>query len=436
MSIDAISFRLTALCVAMAAASPGWAKDTVIHREAGERALVAVDPTDPNRLAVAGPAKDCESGKAIHHSADRAKTWKSLCSPTDGYVQDETPSFAFDPNGGWLATQVGHFDESMAVDVWRSADDGKSWSISTVDGPYSSHGYVYDARVHVDASPHSPHRGSVYVSYVWSDVADGNQSRVSYSRDGGSHWTRVGATPYDEGLKLGAGSLAIDRGGRLVLGYSICQWGDDLNCEGSASVRLVRSDDGGVSWSPPVTIADRDLPGGRGGAPLPGTDVKVSTAPSVAVDASSGPRQGELYVAMTKSIGDRWQVVMAHSEDDGKTWSRAQPVSAVSADQFAPSVSVDRRGNMAVTWLDRRNDASGVRYQPMIAFSSDGGRSFGEPRALDKDLTDPALLPEGYMGAGISHAWTGHGVQTVFPGVGGGVGGSERLTLRVSPSRP
>lgn len=436
MSIDTIPFKLAALSLAVAAAAPCWAKDAVIYREAGERALVAVHPDDPDRVAVAGAAKDCASGKAIHHSADRAKSWRTLCSPTDGYVQNETPSFAFGADGAWLATQVGRLDESMAVDVWRSIDEGQSWSISTVDGPYSTHGYVHDARVHVDASPDSPHRGSVYLSYIWSDVADGSQTRVAYSRDGGSDWTRVEATPYDEGLKLGAGSLAIARNGRLYLAYSICDWGDGRDCAGSSRVRLVRSDDGGAHWGRPVTVADGGLPGDPGGIALPGTNVTVATAPSLAVDASHGPRKGELYVALTKSIGGRLQVATARSEDDGKTWSRPQPVSAAPGDQFSPTVSVSRRGELAVTWLDRRHDASGVRYQPMIAFSSDGARTFGEPRTLDQDLTDPGLSAEGYMGTSVSHAWTGQGVQTVFPGVGSGAGGSERFTLRVSPAKP
>ena len=120
-----------------------------------------------------------------------------------------------------------------------------------------------------------------------------------------------------------------------------------------------------------------------------------------------------------------------------RAWGRhalfpQQPVSAAPGDQFMPTVSISRGGEMAVRWLDRRNDAAAVRYQPMIAFSTDGGRSFGEPTPLDKDLTDPALHPRNYMDASISHVWDGRSVQSAFQAVGQ----QERLTLRVTQSKP
>jgi hypothetical protein len=431
---NANTFRwLAVLGVAGSVALPCWAKDVAISREGGGRALIAVHPREPDRLGISGLASQCESTIAVHVSTDRGTSWTPRCMPDNGYSMYERPSVAFHPNGTLLATHTGEDELGSALFLWRSPDDGLTWKKSFVDSPYSSHGSVSDAHVHVDDRPDSPHRGSIYLSYRWTDVSDGDQTRVAYSRNGGRDWTLQGATSFDDRNNMGPASLAIGRDGKLYLAYSKCTlWLPDEGCIGSATVRMVRSDDGGVTWSAPTIVADKGLPPDSEGMTLPNTNVRAAMDPSLAVDASSGPRKGELYAALTALIDGRLQVVITRSEDGGTTWSPQQPVSAAPGDQFMPTVGISRRGEMAVTWLDRRNDAAAVRYQPMIAFSTDGGRSFGEPTPLDKDLTDPALHPRSYMDASITHVWDGRSVQSAFQAVGQ----QEQLTLRVTQSKP
>ena len=72
---------------------------------------------------------------------------------------------------------------------------------------------------------------------------------------------------------------------------------------------------------------------------LPHTNVKAAMDPSLAIDASSGPRKGELYAALTALIDGRLQVVITRSEDGGTTWSPQQLVSAAPGDQFISDLS-------------------------------------------------------------------------------------------------
>ncbi|WP_374568023.1 sialidase family protein [Ideonella sp.] len=427
-----MKIRLAALALGVAgAAGPAWAKDTLVYREGRGRTLMAVDAQRPDHLAISGHVSHCKTGQAVHVSADAASNWALHCLPEvgDWYWMVQTPSVTFDAAGGLLAAGavLGDADTS-ALFVTRSADQGATWDPwRYVASPSSTHGGLTDAYVHVDDRPNSPYRGTTYVTYTaWEE--EGAQIRVAVSPNGGSSWQSHKAMPTFEG-PVSPGSLAIGHNGRLNLVYATCS---DWDCTAyPASIYFVQSDDGGASWSLPVGFLEAGLPAGRGWGNLPGTDVRLKFEPSLAVDNSHGPHRGELYVAVPTFADGRLVVMTTRSEDGGQHWSDPQPVAPAAGDQFMPKISVNRRGEMAVTWLDRRNDPQGLRYQPMIAFSADGGRSFQPPQLLDDDLTDPRLQTSD-LEASATHAWAGSRVQAAFLGQGQ----NPRLTTRVNHARP
>ncbi|MGW0765422.1 sialidase family protein [Streptomyces sp. NPDC002676] len=120
---------------------------------------------------------------------------------------------------------------------------------------------------------------------------------------------------------------------------------------------LVKSTDQGRTWSKPATVAkdtavnevDPNAPDDPAKALRAGGDL-----PNVAID----PHTGELYVAYEGSDFNRGaynSVELTHSTDGGRTWSAPTRVNTVaSAPAFTPSISVDARGTVAITYYDLR----------------------------------------------------------------------------------
>jgi hypothetical protein len=120
---------------------------------------------------------------------------------------------------------------------------------------------------------------------------------------------------------------------------------------------MVKSTDQGRTWSKPVTIAkDTAAPEVDPNAPTDPTKALRAGGdlPNVAID----PHTGELYVAYEGSDfsgGAYNSVELTHSTDGGRTWSAPSRVNSVaSAPAFTPSISVDARGTVAITYYDLR----------------------------------------------------------------------------------
>lgn len=99
-----------------------------------------------------------------------------------------------------------------------------------------------------------------------------------------------------------------------------------------------------------------------------------------ALDPGSPRFGGRIYAVW----GDyRWgapRTVLASSSDGGKTWSEPRaidPAAPAAARQFQATVAVDRRGVVGVAWFDTRYAGGG--YDEMFAASLDGGATFSAP---------------------------------------------------------
>jgi subtilisin-like proprotein convertase family protein len=126
--------------------------------------------------------------------------------------------------------------------------------------------------------------------------------------------------------------------------------------------------------------------------------VGIGPTPVIAVDNTLGsfsPYQGRIYVAYTalgnndpKVLGapDNSDVLLAHSDDGGQTWSAPVVVnddsqvdgfSEGNRPQFLPAIAVDQTtGALVVTFYDARQDAARARVARYLAVSIDGGSTF------------------------------------------------------------
>jgi hypothetical protein len=117
--------------------------------------------------------------------------------------------------------------------------------------------------------------------------------------------------------------------------------------------------------------------------PLPSQPVRgVAAVPTLAYDNSSGPHRGRLYLAYAQAVTEQRvdelglpqnittdsNILLRFSDNNGGTWSPAirvndDPVSSI-ASQFFQRVAVDPvTGNVAVGWLDTRDDPSGSNQE-------------------------------------------------------------------------
>jgi hypothetical protein len=115
--------------------------------------------------------------------------------------------------------------------------------------------------------------------------------------------------------------------------------------------------------------------------------------PAIAVDASpSSPHRGRVYAAWSRlSHNQALTIVLSHSDDGGRTWSRIVKVNRTGDQETYASVAVSRRGAVYVAW----DDAGG--YSLKIARSTDGGRHF-EP---ERTVVTFAIVPIPSCGSGI-----------------------------------
>jgi hypothetical protein len=227
-----------------------------------------------------------------------------------------------------------------------------------------------------------------------------------------------------------------------------------------AAIELVRSTDGGLTWSTPVVIVSvcgstvvqgSQIAVGPGGevhvawerfASFPGgpreIDIRKSTdhgltfGPAVkvddvtciggcytvrggfrafidlqglAIDRSGTATSGHLYVSWHDgrnlrvpdldsfngfyNFGD---VLVSRSIDGGATWSAPFRVNSngeprppgEGSDQFMPGVAVDKTGQVAACWYDRRNDPFNFLVERWCATSRDGGTTWSNARHVEQ----------------------------------------------------
>jgi hypothetical protein len=183
--------------------------------------------------------------------------------------------------------------------------------------------------------------------------------RVYSSTDGGLTWDTTTLTspvaditsecPSDPGV-------AIDGSGRQYYSFD-----RSIPCTGDAPSRVyvaTRSSPA-ASWSAPVLVA----PLGR---------ARVDDKPAIAVDASpTSPHRGRVYVAWARlSRRVVYSIVLSHSDDHGRTWSRPAKVNRAGDDLNYATLAVARNGTVYVAWTDS------LRYSVQIARSTDGGIHF------------------------------------------------------------
>lgn len=199
------------------------------------------------------------------------------------------------------------------------------------------------------------------------------------STDGGLTWETSATAPAPASRSAscaGDPGVAIDAAGRQYYSYL-----RSTPCEGGRPRLFVVSRAGpDAPWSRPALVA----PLGR---------ARYDDKPAIAVDSSAvSPYRHRVYAAWSRiSRRGVYSIVLSHSDDRGRTWSRPVKVNREGSVVKYATVALSRRGTVYVAWDD--NSA----YSLKIARSTDGGASF-EPQ---RHVVSFSIVPIPHCGSGV-----------------------------------
>ncbi|MGH9367820.1 MAG: sialidase family protein [Thermoanaerobaculia bacterium] len=343
---------------------------------------MAASSTDPGKLLACSmifEAKDASRHVIAYRSTDGGASWTpTLEVNRTNFVGD--PACAFGSDGAaYVAalalSPVASPDHEMLV--YRSTDGGSTWSDPTVL-PFIDREWLV-----VDRTS-GTRRGTLYLhgNAVRDRTVDGDERIVFTfyrSTDGGATFSAPKKLlPDGEHMSFGTGTSVVLSDGTFVASFP--EWSDRKNIVGDdfkkpdGSIKIVRSKDGGDSFSKAVTVAEWH--GCQGWTP---------GLPVLAVDASSGPFRDRLYVTWPDRRSGRCEILLAYSADKGDTWSKPAVINDDqspadrdrSRDHMLPAVAVNPSGVLGISWSDRRDSADNVLgWAARFSASRDGGETF------------------------------------------------------------
>ena len=297
-------------------------------------------------------------------------------------LQDDWITFA--PNGdAYYSALPTTSDRRQPIFVFRSTEKGHAWS-----GPTEIEGVGFDQPKTIAAFRDGKVR--LYIaassgkgSAVWLDSDDGGKSFKSLGP------IQADAKPYRalNPLVLTDGSILLPYSGSLP--------------HNVPRVYIVQSRDGGATFSAPVLV--------------PRIDRAFQDTLDFAIDMSRGKNPGRIYAAWEEGdfdprmaregdrlgrheIGARRDVMVAHSPDNGQTWSAAKILRAEGRgpSDFA-TMAVSRGGVVGVLWVqNERYEIDPRSYDVWFAASANGGESFSPPVRVSSKTSRPEakLNPE------------------------------------------
>jgi hypothetical protein len=354
--------------------------------------------------------RDCPDPAIVfERSSDGGRSWSSprfLC-PCPGVEEQADPVLVTDERGRVFATWMNDF----AVQFSRSDDFGRTWT-----DPRS-----VDGRLRWSDKPWigvSEDGKDVYITFNGPGRSAGTPYTVN-SHDAGATWSRPVGGVRTNGLYWFAGGLTVTPEGTAISSQDAYE----QNYKGDVLLYVLRSEDGGRSWSR-VPIAESSQ--GRRCPRFAGCGLGF-LGPQIAIATDDGGRVYVVWNETTRSGGPA-RIYLRWSDDEGETWSPARKISSAKegrVDNEFPMIAADDRGDVRVAWMDNRTG----RWNTWYRRSADGGRTWsGSVRLSDRPDGAPYKSARGFRfpygdygqlavdGRGRTHAAWGEGPSYNGPG--------------------
>jgi len=348
-----------------------------ILNDAANEPSIAVDPTDPNRMAIGWRQFDDISSNfrqaGVAYTTDGGQTWTPNVLTPGNFRSD--PVLDSDADGNFYYSSLSSL---TSVEIFKSTDGGATWG-----SPVNSFGGDKQWMT-VDRTT-GPGRGNVYQHWnvQFSSVEDTSFTR---STDGGASFESpvTGPNPFSKW-----GTMTVGPNGTLYSAGSALNTGN-----GHLFAKSTNAQNAGEAptfTSQTISLGGTTATGGVNPAGLLG-QVWVAT------DHSGQSSNGNIYVlgSVNPSGSDPLDVMFIRSEDDGATWSdpirvNDDPIDSDSYQWFG-TMSVAPNGRIDAIWNDTSIDPSDSLSVLKYAWSFDAGQTWRG----QLDLTTPFDQSLGY----------------------------------------
>ena len=382
--------------------------------DAANEPSIAIDPTDPNRIAIGWRQFDTISSNfrqaGYAFSRDAGRTW-SFSGVIEPGVFRSDPVLESHPAGHFVYYSL---RQNFFTDLFISFDRGESWPVR-VNLPGGDKAWLT-----IDKS-NGPGHGHVYAA--WSTAAGCCQGRTfTRSTDGGMTYMTAIALPSTPVF----GTLAVGPDSELYVA------GINFPSGNNPNFVVARSLD---ASDPDVTPTFAAVGLSLGGA------FRASVGPNpggllgqvwIDVDRSDGPSRGHVYLlcSVDPPGPDPMDVMFSRSTDGGQTWSAPirvnDDVGNTTAWQWFGTMSVAPDGRIDAVWNDTRNDPDNLLSELMYAYSTDGGLSWSANAVLSppwdsrigwpnqNKIGDYYDMQSDNVGVSLAYAATFNGEQDVY----------------------
>jgi hypothetical protein len=393
-----------------------------VYRNSEIEPYVAVNPTDPDNLIAVYMQDRWSNGGSNGHltsvSVDGGQSWEQLpltdqptfsrCaggSAANGgdFERAADPWVSFGPDGLAYQAAIGinRSNSDQGTMVSTSTDGGRTWGPIAMLNRESTTG-VSNERAAVTADPGKA--GFAYV--VWDRIVRsprqeyGGPTNFTRTTDGGRTWERVREIyPSRPGYQTSGNQIVVLPDGDLVNVFNEFKVDTQSVAPRRDRIMVIRSEDGGTTWSKPVRIT-RSLTAGVTD-PRDGTRVRTG---DIFTDIAADERPGTdtMYAVwedarFTGGAQGRNQIAFALSTDGGLSWSDPVRVSTNPDTQaFVPGVDVAADGTIAVTYYDFTADTAATETldtQAWVTRSTDGGDTWSPREPLTGDPFDMRTAP-------------------------------------------
>ena len=345
---------------------------------------VARHPSRPGVVAVADRIDLPRFGCSVSLSSTDGASWRSLPLPLPPEAPNcFAPDVGFDADGELLVLYTatgGRFNQPLGVWLQRYQGEAPAGPPERVAGPVAFH-----ARMAVDGPR---------VAVAWVQALPGAAERplgweagtnpvlLIRSADGGRSFSGP-VTVSEPERRVVQPTVLLGPGDDVVVGA--LDLGDDIDDYEARHM----GQGGAPSDARWRVVAWRSTGGAPFGAAVvvagdlapPGRIiVNLAPAPGFARD----PGTGRLYATWDAGRGDGRDVALSRSDDGGTTWSPAVAVAPGPRAQHLPAVDVAPGGRVDIAFYDRRRDPGDVMAEAVLATSNDGGRTFTTTTVSDR----------------------------------------------------
>lgn len=277
-----------------------------------------------------------------------------------GLTRNSDPVVTVDTAGNFYIAVIaiaGLSGGNLTLAVYKSTNEGITFPQAFI---CSQTGTEDKEWITTDLSSASPFLNSLYIS--WTSFSLGG-IKLTKSTNSGVNWSTP-SNVSDQTNNLQGSDICISRNGQVNVVW--------LGFSTNADVTFDRSTNGGATFQTDIIVTTGEFPNG-----LPND---VNTFPTIAVDNSTGPRSGWIYIAFADNRNGDCDIFLTKSTNSGVNWSAPVRVNNDPIGngklQYWPNIAVNETGNLAILFMDTRNTSSNTIVEAYIARSYDGGTSF------------------------------------------------------------